>query len=130
MKDGWSEDEIEVLVSTFRLLTTRELEKLLGRSKNSINNQVVRLKRGGKIKGEKLIKTKRRAERQKVQKEVLEGLGRRRNYRKTERYEAMLERGRGKRKREAVLAYEQLVREGKEGMIHDVEKTEKEKEES
>jgi hypothetical protein len=64
---GWRHKEKLTLVENYRTLTIKELEKLLpGRTRDSINSEIKRLKAEGKIIGGKTEETKKRSYEQRM----------------------------------------------------------------
>lgn len=60
-RKGWMRSEENLLVQHYKTLTIQELVRLLGRSQDSINAKIKRLKSEGKLEGEKEEATVKRA---------------------------------------------------------------------
>lgn len=59
---GWGYSEEKALIANYNNLTIKELEQMFpGRSRESINNKIKRLKRSGKIKDNKDTSTVKRS---------------------------------------------------------------------
>lgn len=61
-RKGWSHSDIKKLIDNYHVKTIQELKMMFpGRSQESINNKIKRLKAAGKIKGGKQDEVKQRA---------------------------------------------------------------------